>query len=220
MRRALPLFALLSACTGNTTNYPGLKMSDYFKFDGDRVATYTNEDTSITWQLEVAKKAQTSIVDGREIVTFDYSRTDTFELLGSVSWSMVSGDEVLVHAYSIGAEAALDFDPAVAITDDSDAERTGDSVTTETTDSGGTAWTFVSTYVEMVPECGTIFLPQATQCAHMTIDDGDSLPTEGPLFSGDFVLVADWGPAYMTIPTAGAAGEWELVRYDYESTSD
>ena len=210
------LTLFLFACTGTGTQpYAGLKVSDYFGMDGQRLGIYNNDDTSITWQLNIEKKDQTSVVDGRELVTFEYSRSDTFEILGSAQYSVLAGKAVYVHGYSLGATGELlSFDPPVALTEDDDAMRTGDSVVTETTDSGGAAWTFTATYEEAVPECPTTFSNDFEKCARFVIDDGDGDDTTGPLFTGDYTLVNAWGPAYMTIP--GWTTSWELTRYDYE----
>lgn len=210
----LTLF-LLACDGGGTQPYAGLKVSDYFGVDGQRHAVYNNEDTTITWQLNVEKKDQTNLVDGREVVTFEYTRGDTFEVLGSIQISVVPGDEVLAHGYSLGATGeTLTFDPPVALTADDDAMLMGDEVVTETTDSGGTKWNFTSTLVEQVSECPTTFSKDFAKCAHFFIDDGDGDDLTGPLFTGDYTLVNAWGPAYMTIP--GWETEWTLTRYEHE----
>ena len=210
----LTLFFL--ACTdGGVQPYAGLKVSDYFGLDGERLGIYNNDDTTITWQLNIEKKNQTALVDGRELVTFEYSRSDTFEILGSAQYSVVPGEEVLVHAYSMGATGELlAFDPPVLLTESDDAMSNGDAVVTETKDSGGTSWTFTSTLVEQVPECPTTFSSDFEKCAHFTIDDGDGDDAVGPLFGGDYTLVNAWGPAYMQPP--GWEQPWELTRYEYE----
>lgn len=206
---------LLFACSGGGVQpYAGLKVSDYFGLDGERRGTYNNQDTTVTWQLVVEKKDATSIVDGRELVTFEYSNGATSELLGAVQYSVVPGEEVLVHAYSIGIGELLTFDPPVALTDNDDAMSSGDFVETKTTDSGGTSWTFTATLVEQVPECPTTFSQDFEKCANFSIDDGDGDDQIGPLFAGDYTLVNAWGPAYFTPP--GYQDPWELTQYVYE----
>jgi hypothetical protein len=208
---------LLACDPGGTQPFAGTKMSDYFAFEGARTNTYNNANTDIDYQLVVEKKAQTAQVEGREVVTMEYTNGNTAEVFGSVQWSSVTSDAVLVHGYSLGATGAtITFDPPVMITDDDDAMRTGDSVETTTTDSEGTEWTFTSTLVEGVPTCPATANDDFTQCVHMTIDDGDGDPTTGPLFTGDFIFVASWGAVFQTIP--GWETEWELS--DMEYTAD
>ncbi len=207
---------VLLACQPATTNYSGTAMSAYFPMDGSRIATFNNEDTEITWQLEVAKQLQTAQKDGREVVTFDYANAETGDLLGTVSWSSVKGDEVLVHAYSLGAGASVTFDPPVMITEIDDAMSPGDVVESESTDSDGTKWTFTTTFVESYPECPTTYSDDFTKCAHFTISAGDVDPAAAPLFVGDHVLVATLGPAFITIP--GWETEWELTSFTFESS--
>ncbi|GDX79323.1 hypothetical protein LBMAG42_11340 [Deltaproteobacteria bacterium] len=214
------LLLLTIACeTGGTQPYAGTKMSDYFAFDGNRSMTYNNQDTTIDWQLRVEKKSQTSIVDGREVVTMEYTNAATNEVLGAVDWSSVTGDAVMVHGYSLGATgAAITFDPPVEITDSNDAMRQGDVVEFETTDSTGAAWAFTSTFVESVPDCPTTAQDDFKQCVRFTIDDGDGDAMTGPLFTGDITLVAAYGPVYMIIP--GWETEWDLTQIDYTSSED
>ena len=210
------LTVLLLACgPQSTTQYAGTKMSDYFAYDGKRRLTYNNEDTTIDWQLIVEKEEQTTIADGREIITFDYSNGNTGELFGTVQYSSVASDSVFLHGYSSGPTGELiTFETPVPLTDDDDAMRTGDTVETDAKDSTGASWHIASTYVEPVPECPSTAQDNFTQCVHMNVDDGDGDPLTGPLFTGDFTLVASYGAVYQTI--SGWATEWELTDIEYE----
>lgn len=212
------LALLLIACEPTGTQpFAGTKMSDYFVFDGERTNEYNNEDVAIDYKLVVQKKTQTTQVDDREVATMEYTNGNTGEVFGSVQWSVITSDSVLVHGYSLGATGELiTFDPPVAITDGDDAMRIGDTVETETTDSAGNSFTYVSTLVEGVAECPSTANDDFTQCVHMTIDDGDGDANVGPLFTGDFILVAAWGAVYQTIP--GWETEWELTDMDYSAT--
>lgn len=207
---------LFLACTPAETTYAGTSMSEYFPLDGSRIFTFNNEDTEITWQLELSKQLQTAQKDGREVVTFDYANAETGDLLGTVSWSSVKGDEVLIHGYSLGAEASVTFDPPVMITEIDDAMSPGDVVESSSTDSNGTKWNFTSTFVESYPECPTTYSDDFTKCAHVTISAGEASAESAPLFVGDYVLVATLGPAFITIP--GWETQWELTSFSFESS--
>ncbi len=216
------MFALLLlACddTGGTQPFAGTKMSDYFAFEGARTNEYNNADTAIDYKLIVQKKTQTTQEGDREIVTMEYTNGNTADVFGSVLWSSITSDSVVVHGYSLGTTGAtITFDPPVAITDDDDAMRVGESVETETTDSDGNSFTYVSTLVEGVATCPSTANDDFAQCVHMTIDDGDGDDAVGPLFTGDFVLVASWGPVFQTLPLWES--EWELTDMEYTSTEE
>ena len=203
-----------------TPVYAGTKMSDYFAFDGNRSMSFNNEDVeNITWKLRVDKKPQTTVVDGREVATMEYYNAATAELLGSVDWSSVTGDSVMVHGYSLGAMGApVTFDPPIEITDGDDAMRLGDATVSESKDSNGTSVTYTSTLVESLSTCPTIPQDDFTQCVRMTIDDGDGDAQVGALFTGDVTLVAAYGPVYQTIP--GWETQWELSEISYTSDEE
>jgi hypothetical protein len=212
---------VLLACDDGTGTQPfaGTKMSDYFAFEGARTNEYNNSDTSIDYKLIVEKKTQTTQVEGREVVTMEYTNGNTAEVFGSVQWSSVTSDAVLVHGYSLGTTGALvTFDPPVKITDDDDAMRIGDTVVTETTDSDGSSFTYTSTLVEGVATCPSTANDDFAQCVHMTVDDGDGDSASGPLFTGDFIFVASWGAVFQTLP--GWETEWELTDMEYTSSED
>jgi len=214
------MFALmLLACGGEgTQDFAGTKMSDYFAFDGSRMNTYTNEDTDIDFQLIVEKKSQTELVDGRELITMEYRNGNDATVFGSVQWSSVSSESVLVHGYSLGPTGALlSFDPPVAITHDDDAMRTGDVMETSTTDSGGTPWAFTSTLVAGMGACPST-AGDFLQCLRLTIDDGDGDDTVGALFTGDFIVTTGWGAVYQTIPVWES--QWELTDMEHTSSED
>ncbi len=216
------VFLVLIGCdTGGMQQFDGVKMSDYFAFDGAvRANTYNNADTeAVDWQMLVEKKTPTTVEDGRELVTMEYINLNTSEVLGSVQWSSVASDDVRVHGHSIGATGEfITFDPPISVTDGDDAMRMGDEVVSETTDSAGTAWTFTSTFVESVSACPSTAQDDFIKCVRMTIDDGDGDAMAGPLFSGEFTLVAAWGVVYQTIP--GWESEWELTDIDYTAEGD
>lgn len=215
------LMVLMACDSGGTQQFDGTKMSDYFAFDGaERANTYNNADTTnVDWQLLVEKKPQTEQKDGREIVTMEYTNVATAELVGAVRWSSTASEAVLVHGYSIGVSGAMiEFDPPVEITDGDDAMRLGDVVETDTTDSEGQSWHFTSTFEESLSTCPCTAQDDFTKCVRFVIDDGDGDPMTGPLFTGDFTLVAAWGVVYQTIP--GWEQEWELTDIDYTAEGD
>ncbi len=210
------MIMLLLACTGGGgTTYSGVAMSDYFPLDGERTWVYNNEDTTITWQLRINKQLQTSQEDGREVVTFDYDNAETGELLGTVSWSVVKGDEVMVHGYSLGADASVSFEPPVAITAASDTMQVDEEVVSDTKDSNGKSWTFTSTYVESYPDCPTTYSEDFTKCAHFVVATEDAGEGTTPMFVSDMTLVSSLGPAFITLP--GWSTPWELSSFDFSS---
>ena len=199
--------------------YGGTKMSDYFAFDGSRKATFNNDDTSITWQLVVEKKAQTTVVDGREIVTMEYSNNETAEVLGSVQWSTVTGDATWVHGYSLGAMGeTITFDPPIAITDDDDAMRMGDVLETDTTDSNGVAQHYTSTFTGPETPCGVTANADFDHCVVFNITDGVDDPATSPLFVGTFTLVAAYNMEKISLPAY--TQQWELTQIAYTSSED
>lgn len=215
------MFVLLAlACeTASQPPFAGTKMSDYFGFDGERSSTFNNDDTSITWQLVIEKKPQTESKDGREVVTMEYTNNATGEVLGSVQWSSVAGEDVQVHGYSLGATGLpISFDPPISITDADDAMRTGDVVESDTTDSNGTAWHFISTYTAPVPECPTTAEKSFVKCVEFTIDDGVNDPATSPLFVGVSTYVAAYGPVYLFPP--GYDTQWGLSHVTYTASED
>ncbi|MBM4393284.1 MAG: hypothetical protein FJ090_19335 [Deltaproteobacteria bacterium] len=210
------MIMFLLACTGGGGYaYSGVPMSDYFPLDGERTWVFNNEDTTITWQLRISKQLQTSQKDGREVVTLDYDNAETGELLGTVSWSVVKGDEVLVHDYSLGAEASVAFDPPVAITTTSDTMQVDEEVASDTKDSNGKSWTFTGTYVESYPECPTTYSDDFTKCAHFVVTTEDGGEGTTPLFVADMTLVSSLGPAFVTLP--GWSTPWELSSFDFSA---
>lgn len=215
------VFLMILGCdSGGTQPFSGTKMSDYFTFDGSRTYTYNNLDVeTIDWQLIVEKKATTSVVDEREVVTMEYLNGNTAELLGSVQWSSKASDAVLVHGYSLGATGALvEFDPPVAITDDDDAMRLDDVIEADATGSDGSSYHFTTTFVEALSECPSTAQDDFAKCVRLTIDEGDGDNMTGPLFTGDFTFVASWGAVFQTIP--GWATAWELTDIEYVAEGD
>ena len=126
-------FLALAACTGTAPAFRGTQMSDFMPLDGERQAEYINEDSdNVPWKLVVEKVEPTTMSDGVELVTMEWYRDDTGEVVGSVIWSSTPGDSVLIHGFAVGSDSPTMFTTPVALTDDDDLMHTGDSVVTET----------------------------------------------------------------------------------------
>lgn len=200
--------ALLSACTGTGgPDFPGIKMSPNFPMDGSRRAVYFN-DAVEDWKLVIEKKEPPERVNEEDVVTFEWSRSDTEEIIGAVKWSSTSGEGIKIHGYAVGLEDFITFDPPVLVSDDDDKMLRGDSVTTETNN----GYTFTSTYIG--PEdCPVNWGNKWTDCVHIRLDDGDGDDMVGPIFAGDYWLVQRYGPAWMEL--SGYPGKWDLSDYDW-----
>lgn len=201
----------LVACTGAPPVFRGTQMSEFMPFDGERQAEYINEDAdNVPWKLVVEKVEPTSMQDGVELVTMEWSRDDTGEVVGSVIWSSTEGDSVLIHGYAVGAESPTMFDTPIWFTDDDDLMKVGESVTTETN-----GYTFTSTFIEMT-DCPVNWGLEWTGCVHMKLDDGDGDDNAGPIFAGEYWLVERYGPAWMLL--TGYSDIWNLAHYDWEES--
>lgn len=202
--------SLLVACTDGMQEFKGTKMSDYFPQDGERVAEYTNDDTTTyDWKLRIEKDDQTERVDEEEVVTWEWSREDTGDLLGSVKWSSTSNEGIKIHGYSVGTEEFTTFDTPVLVTDDDDYMNKNESVVTETN-----GYTFTSTLLG-VESCPVLWGPDDWECVHIVLDDGDGDDTAGPIFAGEYWLVPRYGPAWMIL--TGYEEKWDLSFYEQEA---
>ena len=199
----------LTACTGTTPTFDGTKMSDFFPQDGDRQAEYINEDsTNIAWKLVVEKIEPVEMIDEVEVVTWEWSRSDTGEVIGSVKWSSNSQDSIRIHGYEVTATGeSVMFTTPIAIAPDDDDMLSGESVTT-TTD----GWTVTSTLVGK-EDCSVNWGMDWEDCVHIRLDDGDGDDMVGLPFAGDYHLVQRYGPAWMHL--TGYAEKWNLADYDW-----
>ncbi|MFN7146837.1 MAG: hypothetical protein ACK4YP_23890 [Myxococcota bacterium] len=197
------LTLLLLACSKPTIGIHGDVLGEYFPTDGDRRSEYITADPAAPFTL-VVEEAGTVTVDGAEQVTFAWSREDTGESLGSVTWSASESDGIAIHAWTDATGAEETFTPPVVVTEGN--SRVGDVVPSET---GGRA--FTSTY-HGLEDCPVAWGNDWTGCAHLTIDDGDGDDTAGPLFAGEYWLVKRYGAAWMH--TTGYAEKWDLSHFE------
>jgi hypothetical protein len=215
-RLAMTLLVLLAACTGGTgtTTYKGTKMDDFFPFDGERQATYVNEDASIPYQLEMELAQPSEQVGDREVWTLEYYEDQTFSLVAGVKWSVENGGSAQIHGWAGPDGSYVMYDPPIDATDPSGYMHVGDSVTT---DSGGTTWT--STYVGN-EDCPVQWGLDWENCVHLSISDGGAAPSSAdppsrPFFVGDYWLVTRYMTAWMH--NAGYDQKWNLADYDYSA---
>ncbi|MES2640438.1 MAG: hypothetical protein V4850_13175 [Myxococcota bacterium] len=199
------LLLLVVGCTGDTL-MRGTNLASFFPTDGERRAEYVNAAAGdIPWTLIVEKLEPTETIDGAELVTFEWSRDDTGELLGAVKWSSSSAEGIAIHAWSGPDGAFVVFDEPVQVADD--AMISGDTLDTP---AGGVS--FTSTFVGF-EDCPVSWGEDFEGCAHLSIDDGDGDPMTGPLFAGDYWLANEQGPAWMI--TTGYAEKWDLAYFKW-----
>lgn len=205
------LLTLLLACNPDNIGADrGLKMSDYFPQDGDRKATYKNEDAAIEAQLYVEKQQPSTKVGSVTVWNWAYYRqTDTQkDLLYMVEWAAPSGDGVQIYSYTDVDGNKTSYDPPIIIAPISDYMKAGDAYTTDT---NGESWT--STLVEVVPTCevewGSITWEE---CAHFTIENGGDAATD-PEFAGDYWQVTTYGTAWFQ--PSGSDSKWVVLKYDW-----
>lgn len=198
------------ACDGGTT-YNGIGMEDYFPMEGERSATYKNDDDTVPYLLLMEKQSQSTTVGDRDVWTFEYSDDTTASLVGGVQWSNSSGS-VQIHGWA-GADGVYStFDPAIDVTDDDGRMLTGDAITTTT---GGVTWT--STFVG-VESCPVEWGLDWEGCVHISLTDGGAAPSAAddpsrPFFVGDYWVIQRYMIAWMHI--RGYDANWNLADYVY-----
>lgn len=195
------LVLLAAGCTGGDTTARGSNLATFFPTDGERHAEYINASPGdVPWTLIVEKLEPTETVEGVELVTFEWTREDTGDLLGAVKWSSSTADGIRIHAWSGPDGAFVVFDDPVEVADRE--MWSGDVLETPTNGA-----TFTSTFVGF-EDCAVSWGEEFEGCAHLSIDDGDGDPMTGPLFAGDYWMANGQGPAWMQ--TTGYAEKWDL----------
>ena len=203
MQLLTTLFLTNFACTGNTTSYSGHGTYDYLAFDGDRVWRYQNESENVDYTL-VVETLESSSVDGVETITFEYSKEDPQELLGSITWQSGLLEGIGIQKYSTADGEEVIFDELVVFAQNRMVP--GASVTTET---NGSVFTSTMNGVEQCPnEWNT---NEVWECLHFTVtvdSESHSYP-----FVGDFWMANGWGASRLNIPQGswGAEGTWVLT---------
>lgn len=196
-RRVLALAGLggLAACTGEPRyQYQGYQVYEHFPLDGDRNWKYSQDDKKVKWLLEVDKVQPSEVVGDHEIVTLDYSRGDTGDLLYSVKWSSDSSDGVLIHAFTETGGEDVTFDPPIVFGGYQMAS--GDSVSTSTNEGDYTA-TFVA-----IEGCPNHWVSD-WDCIHI------SLEGTGRAFEGEYWIAPRYGTSLFQ-PT-GYEQNWNLL---------
>lgn len=181
---------------------------DYVPLDGYRTWTYVNE--GVDWPLVLHTGATSILDDGTETVTIDWTRGDTDEALGSVTWSSAHHEGVFIHAWSVGDEEPTVFNAPVGLTDKRGLMQPGDTAGTTTN-----GCTFLSELVDWDVHCRTQWSPwdpTDNLCIHMRLDDGDGDDDAGPNFAGDYWFLGDFGAAWMRL--TGYPEIWNLYQYD------
>lgn len=204
MTPSIALAALALACTGSTTTYPGDRIYEYFPLEGERRWRYAMEDDSAGYLLEV-EKIDGTVIDGSEVVTLEYRRSDTLDLLYTTVWSSDEAGGILIYSSEVQGGDSKTYSPPVQFAEYQ--MRGGDEVVTET---GG--MTFTSTYVAK-EECPNLWVSDVWECLHINIDDGDGDDMVGAPFAGDWWIAGSWGPSIFQ-PT-GWSAPWVLTNAYY-----
>ena len=139
MTPTIALASLVLACTGTGPIYNGVQTYEYFPIEGERTWRYAMEDDSAGYLLEV-EKVDSRSENGTEVVTLEYRRSDTMDLLYSTTWSSDAAGGIRVYSYEMQGGESVTYSPPVEFAEYT--MRPGDEVVTET---GG--MTFTSTYV-------------------------------------------------------------------------
>ncbi len=184
------------------TDEVGIVTAHYFPIDGEREATYFNEDTELDLELMV-EKVSSGTEDGVPVVTFAYS-TDVSATIGTVTFSSIEVSGVRIHGYTEGASSTT-FDPPIVLT--ADVMSPGDSIVTSAND-----LTFTSTHLGF-EDCPVYWGLDWEDCLHLRLDDGDGDDDAGPFFAGEYWLVQRYGPAWMHL--TGYRERWNLGHYEW-----
>ncbi len=199
--------APLGACTGGDRyTYDGQEIYDYFPLDGkERSWTYSQDDDSIEYFLEVEKVDPPRTDGDMVIVTLETTRTDTKALVATTEWSSDSRAGVLIHSYAVGTEPATTFDPPVIFAE-------ADMAADETVDTQNDSGTFTATFIAL-EDCpnhwvtGDDDTPPWT-CAHM------SLTGPGVGFEGEYWIAPRYGTALFQRIEDPA--KWNLLTATFE----
>ena len=202
------VLVLLAGCESKDgIGFSGTQTSPYFPMDGDRTALYYNENPEVAWTLHVEKQEPTQLVDGMEVVNFEYSNDTDGTILGIVQWSSTTGEGIKIHGYSEGTGDIVPFVPPINVSDPTDYMNRNDVVTTET-DQG----TFTSEFVGF-ENCPVQWGIDNWDCLNLVLDDGDGDASAGRFFVGSYWLVTRYGPAWMQL--TGYDEKWNLADYDW-----
>lgn len=191
---------LLLACNSSTSTYNGHSTYEYFPLDGERSWKYAMDNDSAGYLLEVEKMA-TADQGGTEVVTLEYRKEDTGDLLYTVDWSSDSAGGILIYGYEEQGGASVTFDTPVQV---AEYKMMGDDqVVTQTN-----GMTFTSTMIG-IEDCTNLWSSDTWECLHMELDDGDGDNLAGPPFAGDWLMAGSWGASRFQ-PT-GWQAEWVLT---------
>ena len=201
------LFLLNFACT--TTNpygYSGFSVYDYLAFDGDRAWTYQSESEDYTLVVE---KYPSTFIDGIETATFEYSKEDPYEALGSVTWQSGSTDGIGIESYSLGGEK-IELDEFVVFAKTRMAD--GDTVESSANDVN---FTGIFNGQENCPnDWGT---ETDWVCLYFSLSaeqEGHGIP-----FVGDYWMANGWGASRFKTNEGPWASdeEWVLIGAEWEN---
>lgn len=201
----------LSACTGDTQQYTGHNTYEYFPLDGARTWLYTADvDTpfdqlNVDYNLAVSKTA-TQTQGATQIVTLEYRKQNTGDLLYSIDWSSDSADGIVVHGYSVQGGDTVAFDTPIEFA----AYRMVSGDVSETTSNGMT----ITSTLEAVVDCPNYWTEQVWECLQFHVDDGDGDDSVGVPFGGTWEIAGSWGasrfrPTGMNQDWVLSSGTWD-----------
>ncbi len=207
-RRLVPLSAMLLVACDPVFGDGVHDNTDYFPLDGAaRVASYRSASGAMDWTLEL-QKADTSTVDGIEVVTLEYFDATSSDLLWQVRWSSDAIHGVRIHGFTdVQGQDEVVFDTPVVLI-----ERgvQSEPVVTETN-----GFTFTAS-AGSHDGCETFWMPAWSDesCLVVSLSDADGLPGTHGVITGEYRLVPSYGPAWLDLDAYDDA--WWMSDFDWE----
>lgn len=208
IHRVAPLGALLLAACEPVYDDDVHDSTDYFPLDGStRVASYRAVAGGMDWTLELTK-AETTTVDGVEVVTLEYFDATASDLLWQLRWSSDSVHGVRVHGFTdVQADEEVVFDQPVVLV-----ERGVQAQPVVTETNGFTFTASAGTY----EGCETYWVPSWAdeRCLVVSLSDADGLPDTHGIITGEYRLLPSYGPAWLDLDAF--EDTWWMSDFEWE----
>jgi hypothetical protein len=193
----------------------GTQVWQMFPFDGEREWKYVSTDASLTYKLVANCDGLAERLNGKNVYTVRYTvecvtaseTCVTGERVFTLRWSSDTTDGVFIHAYSLGEDPFIDFDPPLQITyDDMNFEEV---IGTET---GGSYW---ESTMGQIGECPLRMAVDFGSCGTWTVTSsvGDGYPIAGQWWAVE-------GAGITAFQLSTDTGVWELAQYDCEPDNE
>ena len=198
------LFLLNFACTVPSPSYSGHGTYSYMAFDGERSWQYQNESEDYSLIVE---KTDYDLTDGVETITFEYSKKDPQEYLGSITWSAGTAEGIGIVAYATASEE-IELDSMLIF---AKTRMIPGDIIESTSNGNGFEASLVG--VETV---SNNWSAEDWETLHFEVN----ATTEGtgvPLI-GDFWMANGWGPSRFTVSEGpwASEGDWVLSQANWE----